>query len=74
MKVQDLVTFVIISGWVLLILSCLGVILPVGYHLIYNPTIDMNKELVNMANLAFGFLFGTLTAFIKDLFNQAKTQ
>ncbi len=59
------VEFVVVSGWVLLLLTCFGVTLTVVYLSVQGMKVD--PILKELAGPAFGFLFGSIPPMVKDL-------
>lgn len=64
---------VVISGWVLVMLCCFAVIGADIHHAFWTPEKPPNKELSDMARIAFGFVVGSLPLMIKDLLLQKAT-
>lgn len=59
------VEFIIVSGWVLLLVVCFALIAVVGYLALAGHPID--PELSKLTGPALGFLFGSIPPLIKDL-------
>lgn len=59
------IEFIIVSGWVLLLFVCFALIGAVAYIAILGHPLD--DGLGKLAAGAFGFLFGTVPTFLKDL-------
>jgi xanthine/uracil permease len=61
------------SGWVLLLVVCFGLIAAVAYQALTHQPVD--DTLGKLAGVAAGFLFGTIPTFLKDLLTseQGKT-
>lgn len=60
----DIAKVVILSGWSLMLLSCLIVIAAAVYQLHQGHGID--DALKGWATLCFGFLFGSCSGLVKD--------
>jgi hypothetical protein len=59
------IQFVIVSGWVLLLVACFGLISAVAYLALTKQPID--PALKDLAGPAFGFVFGSIPPLVKDL-------
>ena len=59
------VEFVVVSGWVLLLLTCFGITLTVGYLAVKG--IPIEPVIKELAGPAIGFLFGSIPPMVKDL-------
>lgn len=62
---QKIIEFIIVSGWVLLIVTCLTLVGAVAGMALAGHPID--QSLKELAGTAIGFLFGSVPAFLKDL-------
>jgi hypothetical protein len=60
----DIAKVVVLSGWSLTLLACLTVIGAAVYSLAVHRSIDPALE--KWATLCFGFLFGSISALVKD--------
>jgi hypothetical protein len=67
MSMNDVAKFVVISGWVGMLLACFGILFAVAYTAVTYPDTPISKELLGLAGTAFGFLFGNLPTMVKDL-------
>lgn len=59
------IEFIIVSGWVLLLLVCFTLVAAVVYLYVIGAIVT--EGLDKLAAGAMGFLFGTIPAFLKDL-------
>lgn len=60
----DIAKLVVLSGWSLLLLSCVSVI---GAAIVHTMTgIGIDPTLKDWATLCFGFLFGACAGMVKD--------
>lgn len=66
-KQGAVVRFVIMTGWMLLIIICLMLISSVCYLSVFSPEAPVNDNLVKFAFAASGFLFGTFPSLLKEL-------
>lgn len=64
-------SFVIMSGWSLLIMVCLLLILSVCYLALWRGGAPLDENLVKLAFAATGFLFGSFPSLLKDLLAKA---
>jgi hypothetical protein len=62
---QRTIEFIIVSGWVLLIVVCLLLVGSVAVLVLTGHAVD--QSLKELAGTAIGFLFGSVPAFLKDL-------
>lgn len=61
--------FVIMSGWILLILVCFMTILAIVYMSVFTPGVPIGENLEKLAFAATGFLFGSFPSLLKELLN-----
>lgn len=56
--------FIIISGWIMLLISCFAIVGATAWVALQGMPID---SLEKIAAAAMGFLFGSVPAFLKDI-------
>jgi hypothetical protein len=66
---SKIIEFIVLSGWVLLLIVCLGVIS--GTVLLWMFGKPVEENFIKMALMAMSFLFGSLPAMVKDLLMKA---
>jgi tetrahydromethanopterin S-methyltransferase subunit F len=65
-RTKNIVTGIILSGWVVSVLLIMSIVASSVYLQIANPTVPLPDTLREWAGIAMGFLFGNFFSIIKE--------
>lgn len=65
-RTKNIVTVILISGWVLSVFLILSIVAASVYLQVINPSIPLPDTLREWSGIAIGFLFGNFFSIIKE--------